>query len=268
MGDSYKKAKEKHFVLVHGACHGAWCWYKVKPLLEAAGHHVTVLDMGASGINHKKINDLKTIHDYSEPLIEFMTSLPDDQKVILVGHSLGGLNLAVVMDMFPYKIEVSIFLTAFLPDTDHTFSFIFDQFVGFIPEGEKDNYWLDTETKSMGDPKKDPTTILMGPQFLSKLYHLSPPQDYELAMILRRPSSFFLHDLWKPETKFTKKNYGSVRRVYVMCDEDRASPQAFQRWMIKNGGVKEVKQLKGSDHMPMFSIPNQLSNCLLEIAMN
>ncbi|KAK9190053.1 hypothetical protein WN943_018654 [Citrus x changshan-huyou] len=23
--------KQKHFVLVHGSDHGAWCWYKVKP---------------------------------------------------------------------------------------------------------------------------------------------------------------------------------------------------------------------------------------------
>ena len=56
------------------------------------------------------------------------------------------------------------------------------QFLGFIPEGEKDDYWLDTETTSMGDPKKDLTTILMGPQFLSKLYHLSPPQVIQLCL--------------------------------------------------------------------------------------
>ena len=118
---------KKHLVLVHGACHGAWAWYKVKPLLEAAGHGVTVLDMAASGIHPKKIHDLQTIHDYSEPLIQLIASLPDDQKVILVGHSLGGINLALVMEMFPHKIEIAIFVTAFLPDTQHTPSFIFDQ---------------------------------------------------------------------------------------------------------------------------------------------
>ena len=30
------------FVLVHGAWHGAWCWDKVVPLLERAGHRVPV----------------------------------------------------------------------------------------------------------------------------------------------------------------------------------------------------------------------------------
>jgi len=28
------------FVLVHGACHGGWCWSRVAPLLRAAGHEV------------------------------------------------------------------------------------------------------------------------------------------------------------------------------------------------------------------------------------
>lgn len=27
-------------VLAHGGCHGAWCWHKTVPLLEAAGHWV------------------------------------------------------------------------------------------------------------------------------------------------------------------------------------------------------------------------------------
>ncbi|KAL2906139.1 Methylesterase 3 [Bienertia sinuspersici] len=120
---SYKK----HFVLVHGACHGAWCWYKLKPLLEASGHHVTMLDMAASGINLKNIHDLETFADYSEPLIKFMESIHDDQKVILVGHSLGGVNLAMVMEMFPHKIELAVFLTAVMPDTDHLPSFVFDE---------------------------------------------------------------------------------------------------------------------------------------------
>ena len=28
-GSDVSKATEQHFVLVHGACHGAWCWFKL-----------------------------------------------------------------------------------------------------------------------------------------------------------------------------------------------------------------------------------------------
>ena len=33
------------FALVHGAWHGAWCWEKVIPGLEAHGHRAVAMDM-------------------------------------------------------------------------------------------------------------------------------------------------------------------------------------------------------------------------------
>ncbi|XP_043708941.1 methylesterase 1-like [Telopea speciosissima] len=116
-----------HFVLVHGACHGAWCWYKVKPVLESAGHRVTAIDLAASGINMAKMEEVHTFSDYTQPLIELMESLPPGEKVTLVGHSLGGINLALAMDKFPHKISVAVFLTANMPDSTHSPSYIIDE---------------------------------------------------------------------------------------------------------------------------------------------
>ncbi|KAL7231866.1 hypothetical protein ACSBR2_009987 [Camellia fascicularis] len=116
---------QTHFVLVHGACHGAWCWYKLKPLLESHGHKVTALDLSTSDINMKKIQQLRTLYDHTEPLME--VTLPSGEKVVLVGHSLGGLNLALAMDKFPQKISAAVFLTAFMPDTVHKPSFVIEQ---------------------------------------------------------------------------------------------------------------------------------------------
>ncbi|TYH44746.1 hypothetical protein ES332_D11G216800v1 [Gossypium tomentosum] len=67
--------KQKHFILVHGACHGAWCWYKLKPRLESAGHRVTAVDMAASGINMKAIQGVHSMYEYSKPLLEILASL-------------------------------------------------------------------------------------------------------------------------------------------------------------------------------------------------
>ena len=52
--------KNKHFVLVHGMCHGAWCWYKLATLLEQAGHRVTAPDLSASGMNLRKIEEVES----------------------------------------------------------------------------------------------------------------------------------------------------------------------------------------------------------------
>ncbi|XP_057421282.1 methylesterase 1-like isoform X2 [Lotus japonicus] len=127
MGSDNICEDRNHYVLVHGACHGAWCWYKVKPRLESAGHKVTVVDLAASGINMKKIEEVDTISQYSEPLIQFMASIPPNEKVVLVGHSLGGLNIAFAMDKFPEKVAVGVFLTAFLPDIEHKPIYVMDK---------------------------------------------------------------------------------------------------------------------------------------------
>jgi pimeloyl-ACP methyl ester carboxylesterase len=111
----------RHFVLVHGACHGAWCWYKIIALLKSAGHEVTTLDMAASGIHPKQVHELDSVTDYYEPLIEFLRSLPQEQRVILVGHSLGGMCISVAMELFPNKIAAAVFVAAFMPSPDLSF---------------------------------------------------------------------------------------------------------------------------------------------------
>ncbi|KAK1559094.1 hypothetical protein Q3G72_010669 [Acer saccharum] len=111
-----------HFVLVHGACHGAWCWYKVATLLKTAGHRVTALDMAASSTHPSQLHDIPSMSDYFKPLMEFMASLPPEERVILVGHSMGGYCISAAMESFPHKVSVAVFCTAFMPSPDLTFT--------------------------------------------------------------------------------------------------------------------------------------------------
>ena len=104
-----------HFVLVHGACHGAWCWYKVTALLKSRGHKVTALDMTASGIHPKQVQDIKFPEEHTQPLIDFMASLPAEERVVLVGHSMGGVCIALAMQRFPEKISAAVFAAAIMP---------------------------------------------------------------------------------------------------------------------------------------------------------
>ncbi|XP_008344282.3 methyl jasmonate esterase 1-like isoform X1 [Malus domestica] len=71
----------KHFVLIHGACHGAWSWYKVATLLKDSGHNVTALDLGVSGIKPIQVQQLPSLSEYVKPLTEFMVSLTPEEKV-------------------------------------------------------------------------------------------------------------------------------------------------------------------------------------------
>ena len=107
--------KKRRLVLIHGAYHGAWCWYKVSTLLNSAGLQVTSLDMPASGIDPKQVLDITSVSEYVEPLFQFLRSLPAEERVILVGHSFGGLCISLAMESFPHKIAAAVFLTGWMP---------------------------------------------------------------------------------------------------------------------------------------------------------
>jgi len=254
--------QQKHFVLVHGACLGGWVWYKLKPRLESAGHRVTALDLSASGINPKRLEELSSLEHYSSPLLETMAAVPVNEKVILVGHSLGGVNLALAMEKYPHKISVAVFLTAFMPDTNHGPSYVLDEYVARTSAES----WLDTQFLPFGSSENPLTSMFFGPKFVSsKLYQLCSPEDIELASTLMRPSSLFMEDLSKAN-KFSNEGFGSVKRVYFVCEEDKAITKEFQEWLIHNNPVEEVKEIKGADHMPMCSKPQELCHFLLNIA--
>ncbi|KAK7406597.1 hypothetical protein VNO78_08226 [Psophocarpus tetragonolobus] len=255
-----KQTEEKHFVLVHGVCHGAWCWYKLKPLLESAGHRVTTLDLAASGINTHTIEEVHTFVEYSKPLLDFMASLPpNEEKVVLVGHSFGGMSIALSMDKFPEKISLGVFLTAFAPDTQHKPSHVLEEYIERYPI----TGWMDTELYYNGSS----TTLALGINFLStKFYQLCSTEDLELVKTLIRKGSLFPQDLSKAE-KLSRERYGSVPSAYIISNEDLAIPKEYQQWIIQNTGIDVVREIKGSDHMVMLSKPQELCLSLLEIAL-
>ncbi|CAN8314872.1 unnamed protein product [Cochlearia groenlandica] len=252
---------KQHFVLVHGSCHGAWCWYKVKPLLEAAGHRVTALNLAASGIDTRSITEISTCEQYSEPLMNLLSSLPNDEKVVLVGHSFGGLSLAMAMEKFHEKILVSVFLSAFMPDTKHSPSFVLDKFGSKMLE----EAWMGTEFKPYGSDNSGMSMFFSSDFMKLCLYHLSPLQDLELGLLLKRHGSLFVSDLSKMKN-FSNEKYGYVPRAYIVCKEDKGIPEEFQKWMIDNYPVNLVIEMKETDHMPMFCKPKQLCEYFLEIA--
>ncbi|WCJ29050.1 methyl esterase 1 [Euphorbia peplus] len=255
---------KQHIVLVHGACHGAWCWYKVKPMLEAAGHCVTALDMAASGIHPAKIQEVNTLAEYTQPLLDFLACLPEQERVVLVGHAVSGMTISLAMESFPHKITVAVYLTAFMPDTEHRPSFVLDEYLERTPR----EAWLDTKFFPYSSSLPDQTAFLLGPKFLAhNFYHLSPIEDLELGKLLVRPSSFFLHDL-ATARNFTNERYGSVRRVYIISQDDRSIPLEFQKWMIENNPVDQVFNIVDSDHGPMSSQPEELTHHLSKIAID
>lgn len=257
------KGNRSHFVLVHGACHGAWCWYKLSDLLEKAGHVVTAIDLGGGGINPKDGNAIRSLAEYNEPLAKFMKDLPKgdgtekDEKVILVGHSMGGVNLTCMMEQFPHRVAVAVFVTAFMPVPGTTPLQLIDEVYQRIQT------WGDTEFKyGLGEQQKKPTSFRFGRNFAREyLYQNSPSEDIKLADCLIRSMPAL-----DEEVISSSENYGRVPRVYIVAKQDKAIIEELQRKMIADNPPVGVYELEESDHSPFFSCPVRLAQILQEIS--
>ncbi|KAL6012523.1 hypothetical protein ACLOJK_003012 [Asimina triloba] len=232
---------------------GAWC--KPWRMVLVQGHQVTALDLTGCGADPTRPEEIHSIHDYVRPLMEKLESLPPHEKVVLVGHSFGGLCLSLAMEKFPDRVALAIFATAFMPDLANPPSRL------LLENLERLRVEWSTDIRYDKGPMKPPSTEFLA----SIMYQCSPPEDATLAATLMRPSFMFVEDL-SNDDMLSMENYGSVNRAYIICKEDSVLKEDFQRWIIQNNPPKEVKEIDGADHMAMMSKPQELCQCLLEIA--
>lgn len=249
----------KHFVLVHGAGHGAWCWFKITAMLEAAGHNVTTVDLAASGINPKQVNEISSLQEYVEPLMEVMGLIPEGERVVLVSHSYGGLAAIIAVERFAEKIAVGVYVSSVVVPPDSTLFEYFSQ-----PSKGDRGCMYDTKYFYDDGPDHGPTSIIFGPQMLAhRLYQNCPLEDLKLATVLLRPTRTFKKENME-DVRFTKDRYGSVPRVFAICGDDMLSNKENQQAMIERAEVDEVDVIQGADHMVMLSKPKDLFDYLLK----
>ncbi|KAB2004555.1 hypothetical protein ERO13_D11G195800v2 [Gossypium hirsutum] len=257
--------RKQHFVLIHGSCHGAWCWYKVVNLLKTAGHQVTALDLGASGVDPKRLEEVTSFSDYLQPLMDFFASLPDEQdrKVILVGHSYAGLCISLAMERFPKKISVAVFIAAYMPHHSSPPGTLIQEYF----KRTKVEFLMDCEFTFGNGLDKPPTSALFGPNFMKAIaYQHCPLEDLELGKMLVRPSGLFVEDLVSGNL-LTEEKFGSVDRVFIKLEGDKVMMEEFQQLMIQNS-PKDVKVISEAGHMVMLSKPHELYRLLQDIGDN
>lgn len=107
------------FVLVHGAWHGGWCWQRVTPLLQDAGHEVftpTLTGLGERAHLFRADIDLDT---HIQDVVALMEA-EDLRDVVLVGHSYAGAVVAGVADRAAARIARMVYLDAFVLRNDQS----------------------------------------------------------------------------------------------------------------------------------------------------
>ena len=97
------------FVLVHGSCHGGWCWKKGTPLLTNQSHKVYTPTLTGLGERSHLLRDNIDLNTHILDIIQVF-EYEDLYDVILVGHSYGGMVIGGVAENIPERIRRMVYL--------------------------------------------------------------------------------------------------------------------------------------------------------------
>ena len=235
-----------HFLLVHGAFHGAWCWHKTVPELEKRGHRATAIDLPGQGQDQTPLAQV-TLGTMVERVASALSGLPE--PVVLVGHSLGGMPISAVAEKVPERVKTLVYLTAFLPRDGESLLAIEDRNPNVVVP------------KCIIFDADHVSGTIMPDKVREIFYHDCGEADVAFASARLRPQALAA---LKTPVHLTKERFGRVPRVYVECTDDRALCIEIQRDMIEKSPPVDVRSLPAS-HSPFVSMPDRLADVLADL---
>jgi pimeloyl-ACP methyl ester carboxylesterase len=231
------------FVLVHGAWHGAWCWEKLTPLLEARGHRAVALDLPGHGADKTPLAQV-TLDAYAERVRATIAAQPE--PVVLVGHSMGGVVITAAAERIPERIRTLVYLCAFLVEPGAT----------LFSAASNDP---DTLLAGAFVPSPDGLAIEVKPDVVKPAFY-AQCSDADVARARARLVPQALAPL-SASVLYTEERAGRIPRVYIECTRDRAIGLGVQRRLVAARPCAKVLSLD-TDHSPFYSAPEALAGQL------
>lgn len=233
------------YVLVHGAWEGSWSWEDVVPVLTQQGHDVALIDLPGSFGNKQDIGDV-TFENYINSVMHEVNK--SDGKVILAGHSIGGIIISTVAERAPEKIEKLIYVTAFL-----------------LREGENALGAMQSDEAGELLPKlifaEDQSYAQVSEKtWRDVAFHDADEDSIKKALArlaVKQATAPFMENM-----TLSEENFGSVPKIYIKTSLDKILTPDLQGKMIENWPVEKVHELK-SGHFPALSLPSKLAQAML-----
>ncbi|MFT4563838.1 MAG: pimeloyl-ACP methyl ester carboxylesterase [Gammaproteobacteria bacterium] len=283
-------ASNPSFVFIHGGFHGGWTWSDMTEVLAESGYSSLAIDLpGAGSLSQfpdcydQRPIDLAEFAQTMSPLVKITqqertnaaiasaerAAKLGNGKVVLVGHSWGGLTISHVAEAVPELVQAIVYLTAVLVPNSESGGAIFNHptFASSAVSALLIGSEQDNGCALRIDPRSDDVAYsrAMGQAFyhdvsadriaaITNLLHCDEPIDPAIA-----PMSI------------TRERYGRVARHYIHMIDDRVLPPASQDYMVEHldasgiGGATTVHRLSGG-HSPMFANPSALRDVLVSIA--
>ena len=240
-----------HFLLVHGAWHGAWCWQRVLPGLIQAGHRAHAVTLTGVG---ERAHLLHPDIDLETHIKDVMAVMDAEElvDVVLVVHSYAGMLGTAVADRRPERLRHLVYLDAVLPKPGESWS---------------STHASATRLARIEAAQADPMNSFPAPD--PAVFGLSGADH---AWVQRRqtrhPGKPYTHML-----DFDALRVASVSRTFINCTEPPLGTIEASRLRMTDPKFWDGAWLPGSNviemktgHDPMISDPNGLLKLLLDLA--
>jgi hypothetical protein len=221
------------FVLVHGAWHGAWCWERVAPRLEAAGHRVTTPMLTGLGERAGEASANVNLDTHIADVVAALDGLSD---AVLVAHSYAGFPAYGAAERA--AISRLVLVDAFIPqDSDTMADHVGERGDQYRAAAADDPGWLAPAPPAavLGVAEDDVAWVdaSMTPQ---------PVQTYLRPIALTGAAD-------------------RLDRLYIDCTTPSLATLDESKRRIAAAGVPTTKLACGHD--AMIAMPDQLADLLL-----
>ena len=240
------------FVLVHGAWHGGWCWWKVEPLLRQSGGSVyapSLTGMGershlAGYIDPAAINLDLHIEDVRELL-----ESEGLEEVILVGHAYAGMVITGVAEVCPQRLDHLVYVNGVVPRDGEAMVDQLDAVRG--PD-------FTARVRAAIDNREEflrpPSTV----EEIRRRWGITDPEDQSRVLPRLRPQS--VASFAQP-VRLGSSEALEISRSFILSRESGFDPVA-ERVRQSDWGLYQLD----TGHDPMITKPREVAEILLRIA--
>jgi pimeloyl-ACP methyl ester carboxylesterase len=245
------------FVLIHGSWHWGGCYLKVANSLAAKGHVVSCPDLLTLGFDPTPPGTVPDLPAYLGPAKKLVEAAKE--KVIVLGHSMGGVSVSYLGETMPDKIKRLVYLCAFLcPPSKTANDYLFSE--DFL----KDPMVAEFNENMKIVPKGVQMTTSNLEFMKTAFYNDCSDHDVSVAVKNVSPIGPLVANVWAHET--TKERFGRLPITYIECLQDKAIPIKVQKNMQNDVraafGIDIDTKVMDASHSPFLSQPEKLADIL------
>jgi len=230
------------FLLVHGSCHGAWCWRDLIPELGALGHTARAIDMPSHGSDPTPIADV-TLDSCRDAVLAATTP-----ETIIVGHSWGGYPISAAAETKPDAMRALIYLCAYVPHDG----------LSMVEMRRRAPRQLIVDAV---DSSTDGLSYTVRPDKVHDLfYHDCPPETVPYALARLCPQAIAPQATPLPVTGC----FARVPKAYIRTTDDHTIPTEYEEEM-SHIAPSELRRTIDSSHSPFFAQPRHLAEILSDL---